>query len=49
MIIGITGHKGILGKSIIKYLKQTNNRKYKIIVYKNDILEFDNLKNGYKS
>ena len=44
MIIGITGHKGILGKSIIKYLKQTNNRKYKIIVYKNDILEFDNLK-----
>ena len=34
--IGITGSSGILGKNLIKYLKQKN--KYKIITYKYDIL-----------
>ena len=37
MLIGITGHKGILAKSLIKYLKKQNLR---ISLYQHDILDY---------
>ena len=43
MIIGITGHKGILGKSIIKYIKKYEKSNYKISLYKNNVLDFEKL------
>ena len=43
MIIGITGHKGILGKSIINYIKKYKKSNYKISLYKNNVLDFDKL------
>ena len=43
MILGITGHKGILGKSIINYIKKYEKSNYKISLYKNNVLDFDKL------
>ncbi len=41
MILGITGHKGILGKSIINYIKKYEKSNYKISLYQNNVLDFD--------
>ena len=43
MILGITGHKGILGRSIINYIKKYEKSNYKISLYKNNVLDFDKL------
>ena len=43
MILGITGHKGILGKSIINYIKKYEKSNYKISLYKNNVLDFEKL------
>ena len=43
MILGITGHKGILGKSIINNIKKYEKRNYKISLYNNSVLDFDKL------
>jgi len=43
MILGITGYKGILGKSIINYLKKYEKSDYSISLYKNNILDFEKL------
>jgi len=40
MLIGVTGHKGILAKSLIKYLKK---KKFRISLYQHDILEYKKL------
>ena len=45
MLIGITGHKGILAKSIIKYLKKQNLR---ISLYQHDILDYKKLSKWLK-
>jgi len=45
MLIGITGHKGILAKSIIKYLKKKNLR---ISLYQHDILDYNKLSKWLK-
>lgn len=45
MIIGITGHKGVLAKSLIKYLK---NKNYKLSLYQHDILDHKKLANWLK-
>ena len=42
MILGITGHKGILGKSIINYIKKYEKNKYTISLYKSDVLNLEN-------
>ena len=44
MIIGFTGHKGILGKSILNSLKKSKKSGYKVSLYKNNILDFKKLK-----
>ena len=43
MILGITGHKGILGRSIINYIKKYEKSNYKISLYKNNVLDFEKL------
>ena len=43
MILGITGHKGILGKSIINYIKKYERSNCKISLYKNNVLDFEKL------
>ena len=43
MILGITGYKGILGKSIINYIKKYEKSNYNISLYKNNILDFEKL------
>ena len=43
MILGITGYKGILGKSIINYIKKYEKSNYKISVYKHNVLDFKKL------
>ena len=45
MLIGITGHKGILAKSLIKYLKKQN---LKISLYHHDILDYKKLSKWLK-
>ena len=45
MLIGITGHKGILAKSLIKYLKKKN---YKLFLYQHDILDYKKLSKWLK-
>ena len=42
MILGITGHKGILGKSIINYIKKYEKNRYTISLYKSDVLNLEN-------
>ena len=41
MLIGITGHKGVLAKSLIKHLKIKD--KYQLSFYNHNILDFDKL------
>ena len=41
MLIGITGHKGVLAKSLIKHLKIKDN--YQLSFYNHNILDFDKL------
>ena len=43
MILGITGYKGILGKSIINYIKKYEKSNHKISLYKNNVLDFKKL------
>ena len=43
MIIGLTGHKGILGKSILNSLKKSKKNNYKVSLYKYNILDFKKL------
>ena len=45
MLIGITGHKGILAKSLIKYLKKQN---LKISLYQHNILDYKKLSKWLK-
>ena len=45
MIIGFTGHKGILGKSILNSLKKSKKSGYKISLYKYNILDYKKLEN----
>ena len=45
MIIGFTGHKGILGKSILNSLKKSKKSGYKLSLYKYNILDYKKLEN----
>ena len=45
MLIGITGHKGVLAKSLVKYL---NKKNYKLSLYQHDILDYKKLSNWLK-
>tara|TARA_B100001059_G_C17809027_1_gene571062 strand:- start:1385 stop:2188 length:804 start_codon:yes stop_codon:yes gene_type:complete len=46
MLIGITGHKGVLAKSLVKYL---NKKNYKLSLYQHDILDYKKLSNWLKT
>ena len=48
MLLGITGHRGILAKSIIKYIKKNNKNNYKISLYQHDILDYQKLEQWLK-
>jgi len=48
MLIGITGHKGVLAKSIIKYIIKNNKKNYKISLYQHDILDYQKLADWLK-
>jgi len=48
MIIGITGHKGILAKSIINFFKKSKKTGYKISLYKHNVLHFRKLEKWLK-